>query len=136
MHLPRDRWEALLADHIRGDIAKVLKVDASAVSDDRKLSELGLDSLSAFELKNRIETHVEVEIPIAQFIQAPTIERLAVLVASSLERKIELALSKEAEVDTERTEGGARADFRPMPRQLEALAPRRPSDVDPGRHPR
>jgi acyl carrier protein len=68
----RSEWEGLLAKVIGEEVARVLKVDASALSANRKLSELGLDSLSTFELKNRIEGLVDVSIPVARFLQTPT----------------------------------------------------------------
>lgn len=128
MGLPRDRWEVLLASHIKADLAKVLKVDEATIAEDRKLSELGLDSLSAFELKNRIEASVDLEIPIAQFIQAPTIERLAALVASSLDRKLEIAAAAtDQNAEGGNASGGTQGEYQPLARQLEALeVPRRP----------
>ncbi len=120
-NLPRERWDALLADLIRRDVAKVLKVDPGAIQDERKLSELGLDSLSAFELKNRIEAEVEVDIPIAKFIQAPTIERLSMLVAVALERKISAAAASKANVDSDGHDGGAGEALRPLGRQTYSL---------------
>ena len=45
------------------------------------------------------EADVEVEIPIAQFIQAPTISRLSVLVAAALERKMNAVSSGGADAD-------------------------------------
>jgi acyl transferase domain-containing protein/NAD(P)-dependent dehydrogenase (short-subunit alcohol dehydrogenase family)/acyl carrier protein len=121
--LPRERWEALLSNHIRTDLAKVLKVDEATIADDRKLSELGLDSLSAFELKNRIEASVDLEIPIAQFIQAPTIERLAALVAISLDKKLAIAAAAAQNEGngSDTSASGARFEYKPLARQLEAL---------------
>ena len=122
MGIARDRWEETLADHIRLDLAKVLKVEAATIADDRKLSELGLDSLSAFELKNRIEASIEIEIPIAQFIQAPTIAKLAALIAGTLDRRLELLASNAAAGMGTDGEADRGARFEPAVRQLEALA--------------
>ncbi len=122
LELPRDRWEALLASHITADLAKVLKVEESTIAGDRKLTELGLDSLSAFELKNRIEATVDLEIPIAQFIQAPTIEKLAALVAGTLDRKLELAVAQSQSAGgAAAVAGSASGEYQPLARQLEAL---------------
>jgi acyl transferase domain-containing protein/NADPH:quinone reductase-like Zn-dependent oxidoreductase/NADP-dependent 3-hydroxy acid dehydrogenase YdfG/aryl carrier-like protein len=118
---PREAWDDLLADMIRREVAKVLKVDASALADDRKLSELGLDSLSSFELKNRVEAQVEVDIPVAKFLQAPTIAGLSRLVASAFEAKLK-ASAQQLAASQEVTEGGVQQEaFRPLGRQAQAL---------------
>ena len=57
-------------------MAAVLKVEPATVELDRPLHELGLDSLTAFELKNRIETELGVTLPVGQFLQRPTISAI------------------------------------------------------------
>lgn len=117
---PREAWNDLLADMIRREVAKVLKVEASALADDRKLSELGLDSLSSFELKNRVEAQVEVDIPVAKFLQAPTIAGLSRLVASAFEAKLKAALQLSAA--QAKSEGAVAMEaFRPLGRQVHAI---------------
>lgn len=120
---PREAWEGLLADLIRGEVAKVLKVAPSDIPPDRRLSELGLDSLSSFELKNRIEAHVDVNIPVAKFLQTPTVTGLSGVVAATFEATQKArAASAAAAADGSAAAGasGAGAAFRPLVRQ-EAL---------------
>ncbi|MBZ9674330.1 type I polyketide synthase [Mesorhizobium sp. ES1-1] len=117
---PREAWNGLLAEMIRREVAKVLKVEAGALADDRKLSELGLDSLSSFELKNRVEAQVEVDIPVAKFLQAPTIAGLSSLVASAFEAK--LRISQQLATAHAKTEIAVIPDaFRPLARQVHAI---------------
>lgn len=127
---PREAWEGLLVDLIRTEVAKVLKVAAADIPADRRLVELGLDSLSSFELKNRIEAHVDVNIPVAKFLQTPTIAGLAGVVATTFETVLKARAASAAASGT--IDGGSagvegKAAFRPLARQEMALAlPGRP----------
>ena len=126
---PREQWDAMLADLIRGEVAKVLKVAAADIPPDRRLSELGLDSLSSFELKNRIEAHVDVNIPVAKFLQTPTITGLSGVVAATFEaaQKARAASAEALAAGGEGTASGTGPlAFRPLVRQeaLIALATR------------
>lgn len=122
---PRPEWEGILSTLIRTEVARVLKVDAAGIPVDQKLTELGLDSLSSFELKNRIEAKVEVSIPVARFLQAPTITGLSRLVASAFETKLKLAEQKAAHDATSAGgpgQGRGTADLAVLGRQVEALS--------------
>ena len=66
----------IVAHYLHGKVAAVLKVEPTMVELDRPLHELGLDSLTAFELKNRIETELGVTLPVGQFLQRPTISAI------------------------------------------------------------
>ncbi|MFG1343669.1 SDR family NAD(P)-dependent oxidoreductase [Xanthobacter autotrophicus DSM 431] len=121
---PREAWDAMLADLIRAEVAKVLKVSPSDIPADRRLSELGLDSLSSFELKNRIEAHVDVNIPVAKFLQTPTVTGLSGVVAATFEAAQKArAASAAATAGAGPSEAGSGvAIFRPLPRQEAMLA--------------
>ena len=69
--------ERLLKDFIAQQIARVLKIDAKTIEHGRALNELGLDSLTSFQLKNKIESEVGLNLPVGKFLQKPTIESLA-----------------------------------------------------------
>ena len=119
MAAPRRDWDDILARMICTEVAKVLKVDENLIALNRKLTELGLDSLSSFELKNRIEGLVEVSIPVARFLQTPTIAGLSKLVATAFEEKIKAAEISKARMDTQDSSSTqmTRSEFRPLPRQ-------------------
>ncbi len=76
---------AMLAKYLAGQVAGVLRTDADKIDPERPLSELGLDSLTSFELKNRIEGDLAIDLPVAKFLQKPTITGLTEAVASRLE---------------------------------------------------
>ncbi|MGE0658874.1 MAG: SDR family NAD(P)-dependent oxidoreductase [Reyranellaceae bacterium] len=77
--------QKLLKDYLTQQIARVLKVDAGKIEAARPLNELGLDSLTSFQLKNRIENEIAITLPVGKFLQKPTVESLAVTIGEVLE---------------------------------------------------
>jgi len=73
---PADRAD-LVADYLQTQAAGVLGLDPARLRRDRPLDALGLDSLMAIELKNRIEKGLAVETPVATLLQGPTLAQLA-----------------------------------------------------------
>jgi acyl transferase domain-containing protein/NADP-dependent 3-hydroxy acid dehydrogenase YdfG/acyl carrier protein len=124
MQSPREAWDEILVSAICAEVARVLKVDAGTIPDDRPLTEFGLDSLSSFELKNRIEAMLDFSIPVAKFLQAPTIRDLARVVAESFEGVLaaaERASSKADAGDASAAGQEAANVFRPLSRQISDL---------------
>ena len=70
--LPEAAQMPVLVQFIREQVAAVLKVPPNTIEMDRPLVELGLDSLTSFELKNRIETELGTTLAIGAFLQKPT----------------------------------------------------------------
>ncbi len=75
-----------LGEFICAKLSNVLKVEPNQIPYERPMTELGLDSLSAFELKNRIEGELDMTIPISKFLRAPTIVELSTVVSSEIEK--------------------------------------------------
>ncbi len=75
----------LLNAYLTQQIARVLKVDAGKIEPGRVLNELGLDSLTSFQLKNRIESEIGITLRVDKFLQKPTVESLANSIAEVLE---------------------------------------------------
>jgi len=73
---PLERQQ-LLEHYILGKIAAALKISPSRLDAQQPLNSLGLDSLTAVELKNWIETELNVEVPITIFLQEPTIAQFS-----------------------------------------------------------
>lgn len=71
------RRPTLLITYLRGELARMLQLDPARLEHDQPLTAFGLDSLKALELKNRIETDLAIEVPLARFVERPTIEQLA-----------------------------------------------------------
>ena len=81
---PASRREALVAAFLRQQIAKVLRVEAAKIEAARPLNELGLDSLTAFEVKNRVESELALSLPVSRFLQQPTVNSLAAAILEKL----------------------------------------------------
>jgi acyl transferase domain-containing protein/NADPH:quinone reductase-like Zn-dependent oxidoreductase/SAM-dependent methyltransferase/aryl carrier-like protein len=79
-----DKRLGLLVSFLRDKVARVLGATAAKVVVDKPLTELGLDSLMAVELRNWIEGELRVNLPIVELMQGPSITRLAELLLVQL----------------------------------------------------
>lgn len=80
---PQER-EEIIRTYMQEQIARVLGASAAALDSDRPLNELGLDSLMAIELKNRLESDLILTLPTRELMQTPTVNRLATAVLKLL----------------------------------------------------
>ena len=69
----RDDW---LASALQQHVAQVLKISPSQLLPEQPLTALGLDSLLAIELKNRIETQLGVVLAITSLLEGASITQL------------------------------------------------------------
>ena len=72
-----DEQLRLAAHYLLERTAAVLDLDPAHVAFDQPLDTLGMDSLMAIELKNRLQHDLQVDLPVVAFLQGPTIEQLA-----------------------------------------------------------
>ncbi|MET8831989.1 SDR family NAD(P)-dependent oxidoreductase [Streptomyces sp. NPDC004610] len=76
--LPEEQRALQVLDLIRAEAARVLALPgADTVRPDRPLRELGLDSLTAVELRNRIAARIGAVLPATVLFDHPTPDRLA-----------------------------------------------------------
>ena len=75
----------------------MLETEPEALDVDAPLTHVGLDSLMALEVKNRVETTHGIELPIVGLIEDPTITNLATQVAGLLTGRDEGAAAGEAD---------------------------------------
>ncbi len=73
---PAERFQ-LVQSYVTELVARVLGQAASKVDIQQPLSNLGLDSLMAVELKNRIATDLGVNVPMVTFLSGPSVEQAA-----------------------------------------------------------
>ncbi len=72
-----DRREPILLSYICEQVARVTELPVSRVEVKEAISDLGLDSLMAIQLKNRIEDELGVVVPVTTFLRGGTIIDLA-----------------------------------------------------------
>jgi acyl carrier protein len=74
----------LVEAYLRETIGKVVGAPASKIALNRPLSELGMDSLMAIELKNRIEADLGATVPMVKFLEGPSVRELSAFLAEQL----------------------------------------------------
>lgn len=79
----------ILEAYCAEQVANVLRVSTDRLDIQQPLTALGLDSLMAIELKNRIERALQIRIPIVTFLQGPSIEQFALQVLDMLQASLE-----------------------------------------------
>ncbi|WP_293088029.1 type I polyketide synthase [Moorena sp. SIO3H5] len=65
--------ESLLVAHLQSEIAQVLRIKHSQIDIQQPLNTMGVDSLMALELRNRVKSQLEVTLPVTKFIAGLTI---------------------------------------------------------------
>jgi acyl carrier protein len=74
--LGAEQRKILLEQYLRGQLARVLRVNTSKLESHQALSSLGIDSLASIELKNSIETQLGVDLSFTIFLEEATLARL------------------------------------------------------------
>lgn len=81
-----ERYEWLIT-RFQSDIAQVLGVSTAQMDVHQPLNAMGLDSLMAVELRNRVKTTLGVDISIVKFIEGISVATLATEINEQLARK-------------------------------------------------
>jgi myxalamid-type polyketide synthase MxaE and MxaD len=74
----------LLATYLAKVVAQVLRVPADELNRSEPLTYLGLDSLMALEIKNRIDSDLQITIPMIHFLQGPSVGDLCAVLLGKL----------------------------------------------------
>jgi amino acid adenylation domain-containing protein len=84
--LPRDRRRAELEHYFQDRVATVLGLDSHKLDSERPLSQLGLDSLMAIELRAGVEADLGETIPLSNLFDGLTIRQLSDQIADRMDR--------------------------------------------------
>ncbi len=74
---PMDERQGMLEDYICDQVAQVFGTTADNVDRETALTKIGLDSLMAIELMNRLESNLGISLPMGKFLQGPNIIQLS-----------------------------------------------------------
>ena len=78
LQVPASVRRDLVFDHIRRQVIKILRLDMSQPVDfQRGLTEIGMDSLMAVELRNLLQVDFKRSIPTSVMFECPTIRELS-----------------------------------------------------------
>jgi myxalamid-type polyketide synthase MxaC len=75
----------VLAEHVRDEVARVLGLDARRLPEGQGFSELGMDSLLAIELKNRLQASLGRPLQATLALNYPSVESLTAALAEQLD---------------------------------------------------
>ncbi|MBP0034557.1 MAG: type I polyketide synthase, partial [Roseofilum sp. Belize BBD 4] len=82
---PEERQEILI-EHIRGQVVQVLGLSSSQLPEmNVGFMEMGMDSLMAVELKNRLQNQLETHLPETIAMEYPTVAKLSLYVEELME---------------------------------------------------
>lgn len=74
----------LLREYFLSQLSFIMGLEGTGIDCDQPLNSIGLDSLMAIELKNQVETRLDLVLPMARFMEGPTVNSLAELVSELL----------------------------------------------------
>ena len=83
---PDNQRRAAVMSFLCDQVSAVLKVPPELIELDRPLAALGLDLLTAFELRNRIQAAIGATLPVGRFLHRPTPNDLASAILDQLDR--------------------------------------------------
>jgi phthiocerol/phenolphthiocerol synthesis type-I polyketide synthase C len=72
----RDQQAELLQEYIRGEVSRVAQIPLPDIDPERPLNSFGIDSIAALELKTRLETSLQVNLPMSRFMEGPRVSQL------------------------------------------------------------
>ncbi|MHB2155572.1 amino acid adenylation domain-containing protein [Calditrichota bacterium GD2] len=81
---PEERFD-VIRDYLTYVLAGVIKIPASQINHELSLSQFGIDSLMAIELKNTVESQLGISVPIATLLKGPSINDLTNLTLDQIE---------------------------------------------------
>ncbi|MGI9474539.1 MAG: amino acid adenylation domain-containing protein [Rubripirellula sp.] len=72
---------SMLREYFKRQLAVIMGLSDECLDEEQPLNSMGLDSLMAIELKNQVETRLGVVLPMARFMEGPSVASLATAVA-------------------------------------------------------
>jgi len=73
---------------LRDILATVMRTDPASIPDETPFTELGVDSLIAVEMKNRIWHETGIDVPLVQLLEGPSVASLAATVLAAIKMAV------------------------------------------------
>jgi myxalamid-type polyketide synthase MxaB len=89
LQVPQTERCEKLTTYFTAQLAFIMGLDPEDINPEQPLNTMGLDSLMAIELKNKIESRLQTTLPMAAFMHEPTVSSLAQHVAQSYGQETE-----------------------------------------------
>jgi NAD(P)-dependent dehydrogenase (short-subunit alcohol dehydrogenase family)/acyl carrier protein len=102
---PLEERRPLVESFLVGQLATVLRCSPSRVDLHQPLNRLGIDSLMAVELKNRVEEDLETSVPVTTLLQGPSLSQLATQLLEGLDAPAAAADARSASAPEEADDG-------------------------------
>ncbi len=96
--------QTLLTEYLQAQIAKTLQWSPSQLDVQQPLSNMGFDSLMAMELRNRIKTDLNMDVPLVKFMEGFSVASLATLVNEQINEQLaknDFAIQEEAQKEVQ-----------------------------------
>jgi acyl carrier protein len=107
MSLELEDRETELQSYLSNQIAQIMGLEPDDLDVNQSLNTMGLDSLMAIELANKLQMTLQVALPMSIFIENPSVASLAKQSAIAMDGNQE---GKDAEDALEETDSGDRSD--------------------------
>ena len=85
----------ILVAYLQEQIAKLVGIEPSDVEEQQPLQYLGIDSLIAVKLRNRLRTDLSVDVSAVEFMADASLADLVTVVSQLLDRSIAIAIDRE-----------------------------------------
>ncbi len=82
---PFEQRIEIIEQYLQSTLSVILQVETEHLNSHISILALGLDSLMAIELKNKLEKNLGITIPIAKFLEGPSIRESAKWIATQIE---------------------------------------------------
>jgi acyl carrier protein len=112
----------LLHSYLSAQVARVLGISPSKLDVQQPLSHLGLDSLMAVELKNRIAVDLKVNVPVVKFLQGFSVDQAVTQVLDQLAADVANPTTPLAPPVTEQNEHNGQEDAEQLLANLDQLS--------------
>jgi acyl transferase domain-containing protein/NADPH:quinone reductase-like Zn-dependent oxidoreductase/NAD(P)-dependent dehydrogenase (short-subunit alcohol dehydrogenase family)/acyl carrier protein len=93
--LTADEKKSRLQDYFTQQLSEIMGIDHDQIDTQTTLTALGMDSLMAMELGNKMQSSLAIELPMSIYLQGPTIDRLVQFVITSMGSKPQQSNSTE-----------------------------------------